>query len=247
MQQNQQPAQGPSVQQQTQPQQMQMPQAQAQPEQQRPADLPPVSPKISYQNGLLTVQAPNSTLSDILNGIRRQAGIQFEGAQGAYERVAANFGPAPADEVLTSLLRGSRFDYVIVGSPENPDIVQRVILTPRNGGPTPVAGTAPPGRPGMSPQPGGGDPEDEAEENNNVPSETVQPDQPQQPAQVQQPQMQLPTDQGENAPKTTEQLLEELKQMQQQQQNQQNPQNQPTSPLKTGVPNQPPPVRRIPQ
>ena len=78
----------------------------------RPEQMPPVPAKVTYQNGLLMVQAPNSTLSDIFNGIRTRASIQFEGAQGASDRVAANFGPAPADQVLAALLRGSRFDYV---------------------------------------------------------------------------------------------------------------------------------------
>jgi hypothetical protein len=220
----------------------------------RPSELPPVQPKILFQNGLLTVQAPNSTLSDILNGIRTKAGIQFEGAQGAVERVAANFGPAPANEVLTDLLRGSRFDYVILGANDGTDFVQKVILTPRAGtnAPAPVVAAAP-GQP--QPQPKPPDAPSEGEEDNsgndeqaNAPAEVVQP-QPQPQPQAQ-PAEQQPSDQ----PKTTEQLLQELKQMQQQQQLQQGQQpNQEASPLKPGAPIQPnspntPPVRpRVPQ
>src|SRR5437762_5356220 len=55
----------------------------------RPEQIPPVPPKIVYQNGLLSVEATNSTLSDILNAIRSKAGIQIEGFQGAQDRVAA--------------------------------------------------------------------------------------------------------------------------------------------------------------
>src|SRR5947209_15261412 len=101
---------------------------------QRPEQMPPVPARVSYQNGLLTVQAPNSTLGDIFNGIRSRAGIQFEGGQGAGDRVALTIGPAPADEVLRALLSGSRFDYVIIGDEDNADVVHKVILTPRAGG-----------------------------------------------------------------------------------------------------------------
>lgn len=232
------------------------PQAQAQPNQpaaqvqptlppqpQRPGDMPPVTPRISFQNGLLTIQAPNSTLSDVLNGVRSKAGIQFEGSQGAFDRVALTLGPAPANEVLSSLLRGSRFDYVIIGAADNPDVVERVILTPRAGtsAPAAVAGNAVP-EPQNPNQPNaaeGGD--EENDEQNNTPAEVVQPPPPQPQVQPQQQQ------QGEpGSPKTTEQLLEELKQMQQQQQQQQGQQQpQEPSPLKTGVPNLPP-VRRTP-
>src|SRR5438270_8445216 len=143
----------------------------------RPEQMPPVPAKVTYQNGLLMVQAPNSTLSDIFNGIRSRASIQFEGAQGASERVAANFGPAPADQVLTALLRGSRFDYVIIGAPGNPETVQRVILTPRAGAPAPTFTAAMP--PGQRP----GAPPSEDEEEDQPPSETIQQPPPAPPAQ----------------------------------------------------------------
>ena len=184
----------------------------------RPEQMPPVPAKVTYQNGLLMVQAPNSTLSDIFNGIRSRASIQFEGAQGASDRVAANFGPAPADQVLTALLRGSRFDYVIIGAPDNPDVVQRVILTPRAGAAAPAFTATLPQRPGA--------PQSEDDEEDQPPSETVQPP--------------PPVD-----PKTTQQLVDELKKMQEQQkmqeeqQQQQLQQQQGNSPLKPGAPPSP--------
>ncbi|PYP86321.1 MAG: hypothetical protein DMG65_19185, partial [Candidatus Angelobacter sp. Gp1-AA117] len=107
---------------------------------------------------MLTVQAPNSTLGDIFNGIRSRAGIQFEGGQGAGDRVALTIGPAPADEVLRALLTGSRFDYVIMGDPNDPDLVQRVILTPRTGGPAGAVAAAIP--PQARPQQGSEDDEE---------------------------------------------------------------------------------------
>jgi hypothetical protein len=194
--------------------------------------MPPVPAKVSFQDGLLTVQAPNSTLGDIFNGIRSRAGIQFEGGQGAGDRVALTIGPAPADEVLRALLTGSRFDYVIMGDPTNPDLVQRVILTPRTGGPAgAVAANIPPQ---ARPQQGSED-----DEEDQPPSETVQPPPP---VQQQPPPIQVPQQTGDT-PKTTQQLLDELKQMQQQQQQQAqqpvNPNGNPeTAPLKQGAPQQ---------
>lgn len=186
-----------------------------------PEQMPPSAPVITYQDGLLSVESTNSKLSDILNGIRARTGIQFEGAGSASDRVAGKFGPAPANEVLTSLFQGSRFDYVIVGSAENPDAVQRVILTPTGG--ALAGGTQPP--PAVRQQPSGD--EDESAEEPSV--ETQPAPVPQQTGQVSAP---------VTGPKTTEQMLEELKQMQAKNANQQGNAGQ-TNP--TG-PNQMPPA-----
>jgi hypothetical protein len=181
-----------------------------------PEQMAPAAPKIAYQNGLLSVESVNARLIDILNGIHAKAGIQFEGMQGAQERVAGKFGPAPADEVLTSLLRGSRYDYVIIGMPANPALVQRVILSPTSGAPA-VAGT-PAAQPSGAVQQSEGDEDDSSED---TAAEVPQ-------GQTPQPGLAQPL--GTNTPKSTEQLLEELKRMQQQ--NQQNQQNQPAAPRK---------------
>jgi len=202
----------------------------------RPEQMPPVPPKVTYQNGLLSVEATNSTLSDVLNGIRAKAGIQIEGIQGAQDRVAAKLGPAPAGVVLTGLLHGSRFDYMILGRVDQPDIVQRVILTPASG--SGLAANSNGVQP-LQPRPGMvlvqpvDDDEANGEEPAGVPQPQIQPI-PQQGIQPQPVQQSGNGLQG-NGPKTSEQLLEELKQMQQQQQ--QNPQNgQPPAPLKPRIP-----------
>jgi hypothetical protein len=204
----------------------------------RPEQMPPVPPKVTYQNGLLTVEATNCTLGDILNVIRAKAGIQFEGLQGAQDRVAAKLGPAPADTVLIALLRGSRFDYMIIGRVDRPDIVQRVILTPAPG--SGAATSASNGTQPLQPRPGmvlvqpvdddeGNNPDEQA----NVPQPQIQP-LPQQGIQPIQPVQQSGTAIQGNGPKSSEQLLEELKQMQQQQNQQQN--IQPPAPLKPRIP-----------
>src|SRR5215467_3227618 len=122
-----------------------------------PEQMPPSAPKVIFQNGLLSVESVNSRLVDIMNGIRNKTGTQFEGLQASQERVAGKFGPAPPDEVLRSLLQGSKYDYVIIGMPDRPEMVQRVILTPSGSAPA-IAGTTQ--APGGSPQTGNGEEED---------------------------------------------------------------------------------------
>src|SRR5262249_10655468 len=168
-----------------------------------PEQMPPSAPKVIFQNGLLSVESVNSRLVDIMNGIRNKTGTQFEGLQASQERVAAKFGPAPPDEVLRSLLQASKYDYVIIGMPAKPEMVQRVILTPSGSAPA-IAGTPP--APGASPQTANGDEEDNGSDEGGDPT----PEQVQMPEQPQTPAVAQPRNTG--APKTTEQLLEELKQ-----------------------------------
>ncbi len=99
----------------------------------KPSDMPPVPPQVTFRNGLLTVNAVNSTLSSLLTAIRNKTGIEFEGAELAgQERVAISMGPASEGEVLASILSGSSLDYVVMGRPDSPTIVQRVLLTRRS-------------------------------------------------------------------------------------------------------------------
>jgi hypothetical protein len=199
---------------------------------------PPTPPQVAYRNGLLTVRALNSTLESVLNAIRNKAGIQFEGLEGgASERVVISMGPSPEGEVLATILGGSHFDYIVVDRVDSPGIVQRVLLTPRQGGAAASAsGTPRPSAPAMST----GDDEENADEGS-AEAESPQ-DTPARPPIMQaQPQMQVnppppqpQPNQQPTGPKTPEQLLEELKQMQQRQQEQQQPQQ--------PAPQKPPPL-----
>lgn len=205
------------------------------------AQQPPNAPQVSYRNGMLTVTANNSTLGDILSQVRSKTGANIEfPASLSQERVAAVVGPAPAPQVLANLLNGTRFDYILLGMNGRPDLLQRAIITQRQGGaPTAaVAGTptsAPQARPAMPPPtPADEEPEAPPEETVEQPEEAPppqpvqsQPMQPQpgmQPAPNQPypvPQQPGPQQPGTQQPKTPEQLLQELQRMQQQQQQQQ--------------------------
>ncbi len=89
----------------------------------------PVTPNVTMANGLLTIDAPNSTLSDVLNGVHEATGASIEGALPS-ERVAVRLGPGNPGQVIAALLTGTRYDYLILGSLEKPDAVARIMLKP---------------------------------------------------------------------------------------------------------------------
>ena len=168
-----------------------------------PTSSPAVAPVVSYRDGLLSVQATNSTLSSVVTAIRNKAGIEFEGMENNSERVVLSLGPAPAGEVLSAIFSGPKYDFVAIERPDSPGVVQRVIVTAKSkAGATPDA---------PQPQrPADADEEDTPDEQVNSNSAEPQ-DTPVQPAP---PPQQIP--QAQAQPKSPEQLLQELQQMQQQ-------------------------------
>jgi hypothetical protein len=99
--------------------------------------IPAVAPQVSYQDGQLTIVAPNSTLGDILRGVRKYTAADIEIPATANERVVTRLGPGPAREVMAELLNGSRFNYILLGSPEDANALVRVVLVPKSGPDTP--------------------------------------------------------------------------------------------------------------
>ncbi|MFY9645583.1 MAG: hypothetical protein WAK29_10410 [Terriglobales bacterium] len=102
---------------------------------QLPMDQIPASPaKVSYEEGLLTISAQNSTLGEILRDVRKLTGASIEIPQGtgAGERVVAHLGPGAPRDVLAGLLNGSSFNYVMLGSSSDPTAVSSVILTAKS-------------------------------------------------------------------------------------------------------------------
>jgi len=88
------------------------------------------SPKVTYVNGQLTISAQDTSLGDVLRAVSVKTGAVIEfPSDRAGERMFANAGPGPVREVLATLLNGSRFNYVMLASPSNPSLLQRMILT----------------------------------------------------------------------------------------------------------------------
>jgi hypothetical protein len=177
--------------------------------------LPALPPKVRYSNGLLTIVAENSTLGDILRAVRTQTGAAVEIPPNATERVVTHLGPGPARDVLVSLLHGSRFNYVMLGSPTHPGMVDRIILTSKSGGAADTGSAAIP--PGQSP--GAANPIEEPE----TPSGVDMAEQPADGGADLSPDQETeqPQPNGQQQVKTPEQLLRELQLQQQQQQQQQ--------------------------
>ena len=113
-----------------------------------PEQMPPRPPKVTYSDGQLTIIAENSSLADILSAVRSQTGVVIDLPPGSgSDRVASRMGPGPARDVLAALLNGSRFDYIMTGSPSNPAGVEHIILVPRGDG---SESTSPMGNPAIA-------------------------------------------------------------------------------------------------
>ena len=99
-----------------------------------PEQTPAHAPVIAWDGQLLTVDAENSSLSDVLLGIRSRTAASIEmPASTSRERIAVHIGPAPIREVLSSLLYGTNFNYVIQSAEGDDSAVGKVILTAREG------------------------------------------------------------------------------------------------------------------
>jgi hypothetical protein len=88
------------------------------------------NPKVTCVNGKLAINAQNTTMKDLLRAVSLATGavIEFPNEHAA-ERMSATIGPGPVRDVLTTLLNGSGFNYVMVGSQNDPGTLQRMILT----------------------------------------------------------------------------------------------------------------------
>lgn len=90
--------------------------------------------EVVYASGLMTVNAQNSSLNAILREISRQTGMKITGGV-REERVFGHYGPALPSEILATLLGGTGTNMVLRETASAAPA--ELILTPRNGGPTP--------------------------------------------------------------------------------------------------------------
>lgn len=91
---------------------------------------------VQFANGLLSIHANGATLSEVLFQVQKQTGAEIAIPSGTeQDRVAGDFGPGPAGEVLGELLTGSGLNFVVVGSEGDPNALRSVILSRKGGGP----------------------------------------------------------------------------------------------------------------
>jgi hypothetical protein len=212
-----------------------------------PEQMPASPPEVQFNQGQLTIMASNSTLGDILRAVRKETGASVDVPGNATERVVGQFGPGPARDVLASLLNGSHFNYVLLGSAENPVALDRVILTSRSGANEPSAQPANASVPQIQPNqaamavPQGADTDDASDDSTPDPPDAADAEDQGTPGQGDDQPQPNPLGGQPGTVKTPEQLLQELQQRQQQIQQQQQ-QGIPTAP---GYP--PPGLQRQPQ
>ncbi len=198
-----------------------------------PEQMPATPPRVTMNAGQLSITAENSTLGDVLGAVKKLTGAGVEIPNSATaERVVVHLGPGNPQEVLQQMLAGSKFDYIILGSPDSSAAIQKIILTQRGAA---GAGSGPVTNAANQPPRGGyqAPPPDYSADNGSVDEEIVQPEPPgpqndvnppEEGAQQQiigpggQAQQQQQQEQQQQGPKTPEQLLQELQRMQQQQQ-----------------------------
>jgi hypothetical protein len=203
--------------------------------------IAPVPPQVSYQNAQLTIVAANSTLGDILRAVRKQTGAEIE-IPVATERVVTHLGPGSARDVLAELLNGSRFNYVLLGSPADSAVLTRVVLVAKTGPDNAGA----PNNPAITEQPQAGivqrsggpgaaslpDVAGDAEATDNTDDAADQA--------AAEAEQQPPASPDQPAVKTPQQMLQEMQQrqlqLQQQQGQQQPPAGQPPYPVQTVPP-----------
>jgi AMIN domain len=91
--------------------------------------------QVSYREGLLGIHSNKATLSEVLYAIQQHTGADISIPAGAeQEKVVADIPPAPAAEALAKLLNGSRFNFLILNSANDPRQLDRVILSARSEG-----------------------------------------------------------------------------------------------------------------
>jgi hypothetical protein len=98
-----------------------------------PAPVPAQPPlQVTFRDGLLAIHANKATLSQVLFAVQQRTGADIAIPAGAeQEQVVAEIDPAPAPEVLARLLNGSSFNFMILSAPDNPNHLDRVILSNR--------------------------------------------------------------------------------------------------------------------
>jgi hypothetical protein len=96
-----------------------------------PATPPKPAVNVTFENGLLRIHAEAGTLAEVLFEVQRQTNAEIAIPAGAeQEQVVADLGPAPARDVLASLLNGSRYNFIFVDSEQGRGL-EKVILTRR--------------------------------------------------------------------------------------------------------------------
>jgi hypothetical protein len=191
---------------------------------------PPKLASVKLEGGQLLVKADNASLTQILQSVATDSGMKIDGL-GADQRIFGTYGPGNPHEVLQSLLDGSGYNVMMVGSGSN-GAPRELVLSPRSAS-TPDTNQQQAAPPQQQPA----DDDDDSSDQDVDTSPGVQPTPIQRPG-FNRP-INVPPPNGEpqgaptpdQAPRTPQQMLEQLQQIRQQQMiQQQQIQQDPNSP-----------------
>jgi hypothetical protein len=96
--------------------------------------------QVDYSAGELSITADNSSLNQILREISRKTGVKITGGV-SDERVYGKYGPGLPSKVVARLLEGTGSNIFLRETSSH--TLSELILTPRQGGPTPPSPNAP--------------------------------------------------------------------------------------------------------
>jgi len=89
---------------------------------------------VSYENGQLTIKANNVPLLAVVRAACSKIGAKIDAPAGSSEPVFVEMGPGPARELLTSILTGSTFNYMVEAADDDPNVVASLTVIPMNSG-----------------------------------------------------------------------------------------------------------------
>jgi hypothetical protein len=98
-----------------------------------PANEKAVPATVTWDSQGLRIEAANSSLSQILQDVATATGTKVEGYD-ADQRVFGDFGPGPARDVLSQLLHGSGYNFVMIGE-QGQGTPRQLVLSSRHAGP----------------------------------------------------------------------------------------------------------------
>jgi hypothetical protein len=101
----------------------------------RAASAVPTRARITFQGGLLTIHAADADLAEILHQVANASGMVIDGLIKS-SRVYGDFGPGDPWNVLTDLLAGTGYNFMMVGSTVE-GTPRELLLTQKSGEPLP--------------------------------------------------------------------------------------------------------------
>jgi hypothetical protein len=98
-----------------------------------PANEKATPATVTWDSQGLRIDAVNSSLAQILQDVSTATGTKVEGFE-ADQRVFGAYGPGPARDVLSQLLQGSGYNFVMIGE-QGQGTPRQLVLSPHHAGP----------------------------------------------------------------------------------------------------------------